>query len=63
MIQVGNLPESIDSPGLRQLFETRGVARSAIIAGHSEIWRSTGVRFVEMAFEEVRMAAIALLNH
>jgi RNA recognition motif-containing protein len=63
VIQVGNLPDSIDGPGLLRLFQAHGAVRSADIARHLETGRSTGVGFVEMESEEEGAAAIAALNH
>jgi RNA recognition motif-containing protein len=63
LIQVGNLPDSIASVDLRQLFEAHGAVRSAVIAKHLETGRSTGVGFVEMALEDGGTVAIAALNH
>jgi RNA recognition motif-containing protein len=62
IIQVGNLPDSVESVALRTLFEEHGAVRNAVINGH-ESGRSTGVGFVEMNSEEGRNSAIAALNH
>jgi RNA recognition motif-containing protein len=63
LIQVANLPDSIDSLDLQALFQVHGAVRSALIARDIETGRSTGVGFIEMASEEEGAAAIAALNH
>ncbi|HEX4056084.1 MAG TPA: RNA-binding protein [Tepidisphaeraceae bacterium] len=62
LIQVGNLPGSVDSLVLQQLFEVHGAVRSAMIARHFDTGSSTGVGFIEMASAEGAAAAIAALN-
>jgi RNA recognition motif-containing protein len=63
LIQIDNLPASIDSLVLQRLFELHGVVRSSMIARHIETGCSTGVGFIEMASEEGGAHAIAALNH
>jgi RNA recognition motif-containing protein len=63
IIQVGNLPESVNSLALRRLFEAHGAVRGVVINRHFETGRSTGVGFVEMETAEGGTAAIAALNH
>ena len=63
IIQVGNLPDSVNSGALQRLFEVHGAVRSAMINRHFETGLSTGVGFVEMKSEEGGAAAIASLNH
>ena len=63
LIQVGNLPESIDSLGLKRLFEPHGTVRIAEVATHHETGRSTGVGCVEMESEKDGKDAIMALNH
>ena len=63
VIQVANLPDSIDGPGLMYLFQAHGAVRSSDISRHFETGRSTGVGFIEMESEEEGAAAIAALNH
>ena len=48
LIQVGNLPDSVNGPALRRLFESHGAVRSGTINRHHETGESTGVGFVEM---------------
>jgi RNA recognition motif-containing protein len=62
-IQIGNLPEFVDSFGLQRMFEVYGAVRGALIATHFETGRSTGVGFVEMESEEDGTAAVTALNH
>ena len=63
LIQVGNLPDSVDGRALRQLFEAHGVVRRATIHRHYETGRSTGVGIIEMESESSAAVAIAALNH
>jgi cold-inducible RNA-binding protein len=62
LIQVGNLPVTVDSLALQRLFEAHGRVRSAMIARHSGVGRSTGVGFVEMESDDNALAAVAALN-
>jgi RNA recognition motif-containing protein len=62
LIQVGNLPVSVDSLVLQRMFEAHGVVRSAMIARHSGAGRSTGIGYIDMESEEGAAAAIAALN-
>lgn len=62
LIQVGNLPESIDRLALQRLFAAHGAVRSAMIAVHIETDCSVGVGFVEMESEKDGAAAIVALN-
>ncbi len=61
-IQIGNLPDSVDSLDHQRLFEAHGAVRSAKIARRVETGRSTGVGFVEMESEAGGTAAIAAMN-
>jgi RNA recognition motif-containing protein len=61
-IEVGNLPNSINSRDLLRLFEEYGAVRSAIVAEHLETGVSTGLGLVEMESAERGTAAIAALN-
>ena len=63
VIQVGNLPDSVDGIALQKLFETYGVVSRVSVNRHFETGRSTGVGFVEMASQQAGAAAIAALNH
>jgi hypothetical protein len=62
LIQVTNLPASIDSFVLQGLFESHGAVRSAMIARHLEKECGTGVGFIEMESEESGWEAILALN-
>jgi len=63
LIQVCNLPDSVDGRGLQRLFELHGAVRSATVNRHFETGRSTGVGFIEMASKQRGTAAIAALHH
>jgi hypothetical protein len=63
LIQVANLPASIDSLILQGLFEMHGSVRSAMIARHFETDCGAGVGFIEMESEESGWEAILALNH
>jgi RNA recognition motif-containing protein len=63
LIQVGNLPDSVDDVVLRRLFEPHGAVRSAAVNRHFGNGRSTGVGFIHMVSDEDGAAAIAALNH
>jgi RNA recognition motif-containing protein len=63
LIQVGNLPDSVDNGLLQRLFEAHGGVRSASVNRRRESGRSTGVGFVQMASDKGGDAAIAALNH
>jgi RNA recognition motif-containing protein len=63
LIQVGNLPDSVDNSILQQLFEEFGAVRSTVLNRHDDTEWSTGVGFVEMASDKAGDAAIAALNH
>jgi RNA recognition motif-containing protein len=63
LIQVGNLPDFVDSAVLRRLFEVHGAVRSSRINRHIGTGRSTGVGFIEMESQESAEAAIAAMNH
>src|SRR5580700_5830212 len=62
LIQIANLPDSIDSLVLQRLFESHGAVRSAMIARHLEKGCGTGVGFIEMETEESGWEAILALN-
>jgi len=63
VLQVGNLPDTVDSFVLKQLFELYGSVRSATVNRHFDTNLSTGVGFVEMASVAGGAAAIAALHH
>jgi RNA recognition motif-containing protein len=62
LIQIGNLPVSVDSLVLQRMFEAHGVVRSAMIARNSGAGQSTGIGYIEMESDEGAAAAIAALN-
>jgi len=61
-LYVGNLPYSVDSDGLRELFMQHGDVVSAEVIADRDTGRSKGFGFVEMGNEDAAKAAIAALN-
>jgi RNA recognition motif-containing protein len=61
-LYVGNLPYSVDSSELEQMFTPHGQVTSAQIITDRETGRSKGFGFVEMANDAEADAAIAALN-
>ena len=61
-LYVGNLPYSVDSSELEQLFSQHGTVVSAQIINDRDTGRSKGFGFVEMGTDEEAQAAIAALN-
>lgn len=61
-LYVGNLPYSVDSSMLQQLFEQHGTVTSAQVLSDRETGRSKGFGFVEMGTDEEGEAAINALN-
>lgn len=61
-LYVGNLPYSVDSSQLQQLFEKHGTVASAQVLSDRETGRSKGFGFVEMSTEEEAQNAIHALN-
>src|SRR5436189_5845642 len=61
-LYVGNLPYTIDSSGLEQLFAAHGTVESAQVIMDRDTGRSKGFGFVEMASDDQAQAAIAALN-
>lgn len=61
-LYVGNLPYSVDSSQLQQLFEKHGTVASAQVLSDRETGRSKGFGFVEMGTEEEAQNAINALN-
>jgi len=59
---VGNLPWSIDSAKLQELFSQAGTVVSAKVISDKFSGRSRGFGFVEMASEEDAQKAIAMYN-
>ena len=61
-LYVGNLPYSVDSSELEQMFTPYGAVSSAQIITDRETGRSKGFGFVEMANDNEAQAAIEALN-
>ena len=61
-LYVGNLPYSIDSSGLQELFTAHGTVESAEIIADRETGRSKGFGFVQMGSDDEATAAINALN-
>ncbi len=59
---VGNLPWSIDSNGLSDLFSEHGQVTSADVITDRETGRSRGFGFVEMSDDGAAEAAISALH-
>ena len=61
-IYVGNLPYSISTDDLRQMFEQHGAVDDVTVITDRETGRSKGFGFVEMADATEADAAIAAIN-
>ncbi len=61
-LYVGNLPYSIDSSALEQMFSAHGTVTSAEVIADRDTGRSKGFGFVEMESDDAAQAAIAALN-
>src|SRR5213078_5298435 len=61
-LYVGNLPYSVSSSELEQMFSPHGTVQSAEVIADRETGRSKGFGFVEMGSEAEAQAAIAALN-
>jgi RNA recognition motif-containing protein len=61
-LYVGNLPYSVDSSELEQMFTAHGTVTSAQIITDRETGRSKGFGFVEMANDQEAEAAINAMN-
>ena len=61
-LYVGNLPYTVDSSELEQMFGAHGQVVSAQIINDRDTGRSKGFGFVEMSTDEEAQAAIAALN-
>src|SRR6476659_513770 len=61
-IYVGNLPWSVDSQQLNDIFAEFGEVKMAEVMSDRETGRSRGFGFVEMAAEDSMNAAIDALN-
>jgi len=61
-LYVGNLPYSVSSSELEQMFSPHGAVTSAEVISDRQTGRSKGFGFVEMSSDEEAQAAIAALN-
>jgi RNA recognition motif-containing protein len=61
-LYVGNLPFSISSSDLEQMFGAHGTVQSAQVITDRETGRSKGFGFVEMGSDSEAQAAISALN-
>src|SRR4051794_14344904 len=61
-LYVGNLPYTVDSSELEQMFGAHGQVVSAQIINDRDTGRSKGFGFVEMSSDEEAQAAITALN-
>ena len=61
-LYVGNLPYSVSSSELEQMFSPHGTVQSAEVVADRDTGRSKGFGFVEMGSEAEAQAAIAALN-
>src|SRR5688500_17427156 len=61
-LYVGNLPYTVSSSELEQMFPAHGTVQSAEVVADRDTGRSKGFGFVEMGSEAEAQAAIAALN-
>src|SRR3954468_21048531 len=61
-LYVGNLPYTVSSSELEQMFTAHGTVQSAEVVADRDTGRSKGFGFVEMGSEAEAQAAIAALN-
>lgn len=61
-LQIGNLPCTMDSVELGQLFEEYGTVRNAEIITDDDTRQSRGLGFVEMSSEEEALLAMLALD-
>lgn len=61
-LYVGNLPYSVSSSDLQQMFSAHGTVESAEVITDRMTGRSKGFGFVEMSSDDEAQAAIAALN-
>lgn len=61
-LYVGNLPYSVSSSELEQMFAQHGTVTSAEVISDRDTGRSKGFGFVEMSNDQQAQAAIAALN-
>lgn len=59
---VGNLPYTVTSDGLKELFETVGTVSSATVIVDRDSGRSRGFGFVEMEKDEDTQKAMSSMN-
>lgn len=61
-LYVGNLPFTLDSAGLEDLFKQAGAVTSASVITDRQSGRARGFGFVEMATDEEAKKAIEMFN-
>jgi RNA recognition motif-containing protein len=61
-LYVGNLPYSVDSSELQEMFEPHGSVVSAQVISDRDTGRSKGFGFIEMGSDDEAAAAIAAMN-
>ena len=61
-LYVGNLPYTVSSSELEQMFSPHGTVQSAEVVADRDTGRSKGFGFVEMGSDAEAQAAIAALN-
>ncbi len=61
-LYIGNLPFTLDSAGLEDLFKPAGAVTSASVITDRQSGRSRGFGFVEMATDEEAKKAIEMFN-
>ncbi len=61
-LYVGNLPYTVSSSELEQMFSSHGTVQSAEVVADRDTGRSKGFGFVEMGSEAEAQAAISALN-
>lgn len=61
-LYIGNLPFTLDSAGLEDLFKQAGAVTSASVITDRQSGRSRGFGFVEMATDEEAKKAIEMFN-
>lgn len=61
-LYVGNLPYSVDSSELQEMFAQHGQVTSAQVISDRETGRSKGFGFIEMNTDDEAAAAIAAMN-
>jgi RNA recognition motif-containing protein len=61
-LYVGNIPYSVDSAQLQELFKEFGTVVSAVVINDKMTGRSRGFGFVEFSTDEEAMKAIEAMN-